>query len=132
MEIRADASPVQWAKTRLNLGYLLGHRGRTEGGEAGEKWLSQAVEDCRGAQVALRADVETDVWVEAQQIIAEALLDLAEAVPREDATNHRGAIHSAIVGRRYRRLRQPVLGRRGAQQEASNGGTVDTGLILRQ
>lgn len=88
MDVYVDAWPVQWAKTRINLGYLLLHRGRTEGGETGEKWLRQAVEDCRGAQEALRADVETDVWVDAQQILAEALLELAEMVPPEDAMNH--------------------------------------------
>ena len=88
MDVLLDAWPVRWAKTRINLGYLLVHRGRAEGGEAGERWLRQAVEDCRGAQQALRADVETDVWVDAQQIIAEALLELAELARPEDATNH--------------------------------------------
>ena len=88
MDVQVDARPVQWARTRINLGYLLVHRGRAEGGEAGEKWLCQAVEHCRGAQEALRPDVETDVWVDAQQIIAEALLELAEAACPEDATNH--------------------------------------------
>ncbi len=88
MVVRLDASPVQWAKTRINLGYLLAQRGRAEGGEAAERWLRQAVEDCRGAQEALRPDVETDVWVDAQQIIAKALLDLAEVARPEDATNH--------------------------------------------
>lgn len=88
MAVQLNAWPMQWAKTRINLGYLLVHRGRTEGGEAGEKWLRQAVEDCHGAQEALRADVETDVWVDAQQILAEALLELAEIASPEDATNH--------------------------------------------
>ncbi len=88
MDVRADESPVQWAKTRINLGYLRLHRGRTEGGEAGGRWLRQAVEDCRGAQEALRADVQTDVWVDAQQILAEALLELAEMAPPQDPMNY--------------------------------------------
>ena len=88
MDVQLDGWPVRWAKTRINLGYLLVHRGRAEGAETGERWLRQAVEDCRGAQQALRADVETDVWVDAQQIIAEALLELAELARPEDATNH--------------------------------------------
>ena len=88
MDVHVDASPVQWAKTRINLGYLMVHRGRAEGGEAGEMWLRHAVDDCRGAQEALRADVERDVWVDAQQIIAEALLELAGIVQQEDAEAH--------------------------------------------
>ncbi len=88
MDVQVDARPVQWARTRINLGYLLVYRGRAERGDAGERWLRLAAEHCRGAQEALRPDVETDVWVDAQQIIAEALLELAEAVRPEDATNH--------------------------------------------
>ena len=88
MDVQVDAGPVQWARTRINLGCLLLRRGRAEGGEAGERWLRLAAEHCRGAQEALRPDVETDVWVDAQQIIAEALLELAEAARPEDATNH--------------------------------------------
>lgn len=88
MDVQLDVWRVQWAKTRINLGYLLVHRGRAEGGEAGERWLRQAVEDCRGAQQALRAEVETDVWVDAQQILAEALLELAELARPEDVTDH--------------------------------------------
>ena len=88
MAVHVDAWPVQWAKTRINLGYLLLHRGQTEGGKAGEKWLRQAVDDCRGAQEALRADVQTDVWVDAQLILVEALLELAEIAVPENATKH--------------------------------------------
>ncbi|MXY57993.1 MAG: hypothetical protein F4Y41_16620 [Gammaproteobacteria bacterium] len=88
MDVRVNESPVQWAKTRINLGYLQLHRGQTEGGEAGAKRLRQAVEDCRGAQEVLRADVETEVWVDAQQILAEALLELAGMVPPEEAMSH--------------------------------------------
>ena len=32
--------------------------------------------------------METDVWVDAQQILAEALLELAEMAPPEEAMNH--------------------------------------------
>ena len=88
MDVQLDGWPVRWAKTRINLGYLLVHRGRAEGGEAGERWLRQAVEDCRGAQQALRTEVETDVWVDAQQILAEALLELAKLARPEDVTDH--------------------------------------------
>ena len=88
MEVQRDVGAVQWAKTRINLGYLLVHRGRTEGGEGGREWLRRAVDECRGAQEALRADVETDLWVDAQQIMAQALLEAAEIAPPDDAMKH--------------------------------------------
>lgn len=89
MDVQLEVwQPLQWAKTRINLGYLLVHRGRAEGGEAGERRLRQAIEDLRGAQEALRTDVETDIWVDVQQILSEALAELAELARPEDATNY--------------------------------------------
>ena len=82
LEVQWEAGlSLEWAKTRINLGYLLARRGRAEGGEAGRRFLNQAVDHCRGAQQALRPDIEGAVWVDAQQILAEALLDLADIDP---------------------------------------------------
>ena len=56
---KKDVSPTQWA----NLGYLLVHRGRSEGGEGGMEWLRRAVDECRGAQEALvRRSRRTCSW----------------------------------------------------------------------
>ena len=78
---------VQWAKTRINLGYLLLRRGCSVGGEAGLEFLCQSVEECREAQRALRPEVESDMWVDAQQIVAKAMLECAEIDP-DDAMDH--------------------------------------------
>ena len=88
MEVQQEAGElVQWAKTGINLGYLLVHRGRAEGGEAGREFLRQAIEGCRAAQSGLRPEMEADVWADAQQILAGAILDLAEIDP-DDAKKH--------------------------------------------
>lgn len=88
MEVRKEAGEsVQWAKTCINCGYLLLRRGGAEGGDPGQQHLRRSVDLCRGAQQALRPDVEMDIWVDAQHILVEALLELAE-IDRNDAENH--------------------------------------------
>lgn len=88
LEVQGEAGlSVQWAKTRINLGYLLLRRGCSVGGETGLEFLRRSIEECREVQRALRPEVETDVWVDAQQIVAEAMLECAEIDP-DEAMDH--------------------------------------------
>ena len=87
MEVRKEAGEsVRWAKTCINCGHLLLHRGVAAGGDPGQH-LRRSVDLCRGAQQALRPDVEMDIRVDAQHIVVEAFLELAE-IDRNDAENH--------------------------------------------
>ncbi len=77
MEVQWETGrSVQWAKTRINLGYLLVHRGRAEGGEAGQEFLRQAVEECRGAQSALTPEIDPD---DAMNHLLQAMVELTTA-----------------------------------------------------
>lgn len=88
MEVQLDAvESVPWAKTGINCAYLLVHRGRAERGESGQEFLQRAVERCRDAQQALLGETEADTWIDAQLILAEALLDLAD-VDQHNAQRH--------------------------------------------
>ena len=88
MEVReAAGQSLQWAKTRINFGYLLLNRGRAEEGADGREFLHKAVEECLGAQEALRPELEPEVWADAQLIAIEAMLDHAE-IDTDDAMTH--------------------------------------------
>ena len=78
MEVQREAGEtLQWAETRINWGYLLLRRGRAEGGRSGQEFLDRAVGLCRGAQRAINPDA-AGVWVDAQLILAETLLEMAK------------------------------------------------------
>lgn len=111
MEVRREAGEsVQWAKTGINRGYLLLHRGVAEGGDSGQQHLRRSIDLCRSAQQALRSDVEADVWVDAQHILVETLLGLAE-IDRDEAENHLSQamaemrLAQDVASREYPRLR---------------------------
>ena len=87
MEAQRNAGlTVPWAKTGINLAWLLVHRSRAARGEAGRKFLQQALDNCREAQLALRPEAEAEVWIDAQLIIVEALLDHADIDPDDAQT----------------------------------------------
>lgn len=85
MDVQREAGlTVPWAKTGINLAWLLVHRARESEGEAGREFLQRALDNCREAQLALRPEVDGEVWIDAQLIIVEALLDYAD-IEADDA-----------------------------------------------
>ncbi|MDE0062613.1 MAG: hypothetical protein OXU72_07465 [Gammaproteobacteria bacterium] len=75
LQMQADIElRLPWAKTSVNLGFLLLHRARVETGERAAECLDNAVIFCERGQEIMTREAHPSDWVGTQRIIIEALI----------------------------------------------------------